>query len=227
MKLHRYKKDGVEYGSYRVYLPAKAGMPGHYQSLGTDDPVEAATRAEAMLARHNSDTRTSEPVDTVDTNQDVPTGRDTMDAPPVEPIDGARLVNEWAGVNAPETPENSGEYLPPKPETQASPAQSPALMRSLAVVAVRMNVAAVAMSIQAFGRQPKNEPAPEETEVLQAAWEQQLAIWFADTEMAPWMIILASSAALGLTMYSDSDPIENEEAVQTVPGHDFQGKETV
>lgn len=111
------------------------------------------------------------------------------------------------------TPENplKLEYTPnekpPVPgELTISKAERDQFHNLLSGIVTRANVITLGYSIKLFGRQPA-EPSPADTALLEKAWAAQLSMWFGSTEIAPWVLILAASAGMGLGMWAGGDPL--------------------
>ena len=86
----------------------------------------------------------------------------------------------------------------------------------LAGIVSRANVLVLGAGVKMFGRQPE-EPSEKDTELLDKAWSMQLQIWFADTTVAPWVLICAASASLGIGMWAGGTPIPKKGKLESVP----------
>lgn len=86
----------------------------------------------------------------------------------------------------------------------------------LAGIVSRANVLVLGAGVKMFGRQPE-EPSERDTELLDKAWSMQLQIWFADTTVAPWVLICAASASLGIGMWAGGTPLPQKGKLQSVP----------
>lgn len=86
----------------------------------------------------------------------------------------------------------------------------------LAGIVSRANILVLGAGVKMFGRQPE-EPSEKDTELLDKAWAMQLQIWFADTTVAPWVLIAAASASLGLGMWAGGTPLPQKGKLQSVP----------
>lgn len=74
----------------------------------------------------------------------------------------------------------------------------------LAGVVGRVNILAVGLGVRIFGRIPA-EPEPADTELLNKAWEMQLADLLANKELTPAIMICAASVGLGVGMWANGE----------------------
>jgi hypothetical protein len=221
VKVVRLKKPtGEFYGAWRVVVRKKDGhWKSHGVSTGESDEAaakeagariiaEAEANPEAHVVAHVPPSLrlavSAGPAPTSDSSPSRTPPRSTL-APEAPQIDAAEVLGKWA---------LGPEYQPQPKAPQAAP--EPTLEKpnyaALAGLVGRLNVAAIGMSIRAFGRAPA-KPSEGEMEELAKAWEAQLAIWLKNTEMAPWVMILGISCAMGFTMYSGGIPLPPKDQV--------------
>lgn len=224
VKVVQLKKPGGErYGAFRVVISSKKGFwKTHSVSTDTDNEELAKVAGAQILKEAEADpeahldrvspslrlytgagTTTRQPstssVDTGATTVATPTG-----APEAPQINAAEVLGRWA---------LGSDYEPPKPKEapkEPQPEANKPNHAALAGLVSRLNVAAVGMSIRAFGRAPA-EPSETEMQELAKAWEAQLAVWLANTTIEPWVMILGISCAMGLTMYTEGTPLPPKE----------------
>lgn len=154
--------------------------------------------------------------------------------PPRTP--GTDALDAWLSTR-PAVLEDSDEepvFTAPRPPPPATPALEPIIALEnlpaptitseervqfhgmLAGIVSRANVLVLGAGVKMFGRQPE-EPSEKDTELLDKAWSMQLQIWFADTTVAPWVLIAAASASLGLGMWAGGTPLPQKGKLQSVP----------
>lgn len=119
-----------------------------------------------------------------------PKSEPTSDSPAVLPVSSGNTTGAL---------QSSGlSWEQPKPGLTT--AEKEKLHSLMAGVVVRVNVLLLGLGVNIFGRIPA-EPAPEDTALLEKAWQLQLNEWFANTEISPKILIVAASAGLGIGMY--------------------------
>lgn len=198
------KRDGLPYGSFYGRIGNKP------VNLKTDDLETARQRARERIAALASGQafQPTEPKPRVS----APPAESFARTTPATDEQARSILGNWGTPQTPQTPLNPD--IPPLPETPKTPElpkyKDPPkfnkLASAMAGVMTSLNAAAVGLGVRAFGRKP---PMPDDAdlETLKLGWEMQLEQWFVDAPPKPWMVIAVGSAALGIGLYAEGEPL--------------------
>ena len=206
--------------SFKLYVPGRGII-----NLDTTDPLEAQRKAEAFAAAHRQGH--SSPTFTIPMGQkpqmqpinssDPPTAGEMLNAWQSSPQSQTQLPTlsaQESSYSAPASRESSPSPIPSSSVTVADkaaailpPDKRRKLAEMIAAVVSRVNVVAIAASVRLLGRIPGAEEDEESEGLLKEGWGMQLEEIFVEHPPAPWMVICAGSAAIGIGMYTSGTPI--------------------
>lgn len=138
-----------------------------------------------------------------------------------ESVNGSEALRDWTALKQPVEmslplvepkspfPPASDFPQPSAKEVKKEEKKQQALKFSsnAAVMVTNFNVLVSAKLVEYFGKVPVM-PEGDDTQMLQDAWEAQLAIWFETTKVEPYMMIIIANVLMVGAMYMNGKTVE-------------------
>lgn len=225
-KPFRQKKDGVEYGSFRVWVPRERKVV----TLDTEIFTEAVQKAKELIGGISEERIPDEnqPAERVEQPRPEISGGAPSGIP------AGRILSDWASLGnpTPQAPEvvtppaasdpsgtdNGFRVIPggaseppravakPKAQKGLTPEQAEKLGRGLTKIVTKLNAVGAEMCVRMLGRDPY--PLDEDDfALIELGWELFIAEHFGKSQPKAWHVILAGNAMILFAMYVRGTPI--------------------